>query len=59
LDLLLEKREGWYRLLQEKLPHFPEYVLKDFIYRKVDDFKDYESFNNWINDWLVNIEWEY
>jgi hypothetical protein len=25
----------------------------------VDDFKDYESFNNWINDWLVNIEWEY
>ena len=47
LDLLLEKREGWYKLLQKKLPHFPEYVLKDFIYRKVDEYKDYESFNNY------------
>jgi hypothetical protein len=59
LDLLLEKRDGWYRLLQKKLPHFPEYVLKDWIYRKVDEYKDYESFNNWINDWLVDVEWEY
>ena len=59
LDLLLEKREGWYRLLQQKLPHFPEYVLKDWIYRKVDDYKDYKSFVNWIDDFLVDLEWEY
>lgn len=59
MGLLTEKREGWYRLLQNKLPHFPEYVLKDFIYRKVDDYKDYESFNNWLDEWIINLEWEY
>ena len=50
LNLILEKREAWYRLLQKKLPHFPQYVLKDWIYRKVNDYKDYESFINWVND---------
>jgi hypothetical protein len=59
MGLIVEKREGWYNLLREKLPHYPEYVLKDWIYRKVDRYEDYESFNNWINDWLVGIEWEY
>lgn len=59
LDLLLERRDAWYRLLQNKLPHFPEYVLKDWIYRKVNDYKDYESFLNWVNDFLVGMEWEY
>jgi hypothetical protein len=59
MGLITEVRKGWYELLKQKLPHFPEYVLKDFIYRKVDEYKDYESFNNWINEWLVNIEWEY
>ena len=59
MGLLVEKREGWYRLLQSKLPHFPEYVLKDWIYRKVNKYKDYESFLNWVNDFLVGLEWEY
>lgn len=59
MGLLTEKREGWYRLLQNKLPHFPEYVLKDWIYRKVEDNKDYQSFINWVDDFLVGIEWEY
>jgi hypothetical protein len=59
MGLITEVRKGWYELLKQKLPHFPEYVLKDWIYRKVDEYKDYESFNNWINDWLVDIEWEY
>jgi hypothetical protein len=59
LDLLLERREAWYRLLQNKLPHFPEYVLKDWIYRRVNDYRDYESFVNWINDFLVDLKWEY
>ena len=37
----------------------PEYVLKDWIYRKVDNYKDYESFNNWLDEWIVYLEWEY
>jgi hypothetical protein len=59
MGLITEVRKGWFELLRQKLPHFPEYVLKDWIYRKVDEYKDYESFNNWIDDWLVGIEWEY
>lgn len=59
LDLLLEKREGWYDYLKRKLPNFPEYVLKDWIYRKVTDYEDYQSFVNWVNDFLVDLEWEY
>jgi hypothetical protein len=59
MGLITEVRKGWYRLLQQKLPHFPEYVLKDWVYRKVDEYKDYESFNNWVDEWLVGLEWEY
>lgn len=59
MGLLIEKREGWYNLLRKKLPNMPEYVLKDWIYRKVDDYKDYESFNNWLDEWIVGLDWEY
>jgi predicted CopG family antitoxin len=59
MGLITEVRKGWYELLKQKLPHFPEYVLKDWIYRKVDNYKDYESFLNWIDEFLVDIEWEY
>ena len=55
MGLLIEKREGWYNLLRKKLPNMPEYVLKDWIYRKVDDYKDYESFNNWLDEWIVGF----
>ena len=59
MGLLTEKRKGWYNYLREKLPNVPEYVLKDFIYKKVDEYKDYESINNWIDEWIADIEWEY
>ena len=60
LDLILEKREAWYRLLQNKLPNVPEYVLKDWIYRKLgDNYNDYESFNNYLDEFIVGLEWEY
>jgi hypothetical protein len=59
MGLITEKREGWYEYIKNKLPNMPEYVLKDFIYRKVDDYKDYESFNNWLDEWIVDIDWEY
>jgi len=59
MGLLIEKREGWYNLLRKKLPNMPEYVLKDWIYRKVDYYKDYESFNNWLDEWIVGLDWEY
>jgi hypothetical protein len=59
MGILTEKREGWYNYLREKLPNVPEYVLKDWIYRKVDRFKDYESFINWVDEFIVDIEWEY
>jgi hypothetical protein len=59
MGVITEVRKGWYNLLREKLPNFPEYVLKDWIYRKVDDYKDYELFLNWVDEFLVDIEWEY
>jgi hypothetical protein len=59
MGIITEVRKGWYNLLKQKLPNFPEYVLKDWIYRKVDNYKDYESFLNWIDEFLVDIEWEY
>ena len=59
LKLVTEVREGWYYYLKRKLPNFPEYVLKDWIYRKVNDYKDYQSFINWVDEFLVDIEWEY
>jgi len=59
MGVITEIRKGWYNLLREKLPNFPEYVLKDWIYRKVDDYKDYELFLNWVDEFLVDIEWEY
>jgi len=59
MGVITEVRKGWYNLLREKLPNFPEYVLKDWIYRKVDNFKDYESFLNWVDEFLVDIEWKY
>ena len=43
MGIITEVRKGWYRLLRQKLPNFPEYVLKDWIYRKVDDYKDYDD----------------
>lgn len=59
LKLLTEIRGGWYEYLKRKLPNFPEYVLKDWIYRKVDNYKDYKSFTNWVDEYLVGLEWEY
>jgi hypothetical protein len=59
MGIITEVRKGWYNLLKQKLPNFPEYVFKDWIYRKVDNYKDYESFLNWIDEFLVDIEWEY
>jgi len=59
LKFLTEVREGWYNLLRKKLPNMPEYVLKDWIYRKVDNYKDYESFNEWLDEWIVDLKWEY
>ena len=56
---LNEKREGWYKYIKNKLPNMPEYVLKDWIYRKVDNYKDYESFNKWLDKWIVDLKWEY
>ena len=55
MGIITEVRGGWYNYLRERLSHFPEYVLKDWIYRKVDDYKDYESFINWVNDFLVDL----
>ena len=59
-DKLNESRNGWYNFLKKKLPKVPEYVLKDWIYTKINDYKDYQSFINWLDEWnIVGLEWEY
>ena len=46
--------------MKKKLPKVPEYVLKDWIYTKINDYEDYQSFINWLDEWqIVDLEWEY
>ena len=59
IGMLNESRNGWYNFLKKKLPKVPEYVLKDWIYTKINDYKDYQSFINWLDEWIVGLEWEY
>jgi hypothetical protein len=59
MGLITEKREGWYKYLKNKLPNIPEYILKDWIYKKVYKNIEYESINDWIDEWIVDIEWEH
>ena len=60
IGMLNESRNSWYNFLKKKLPKVPEYVLKDWIYTKINDYKDYQSFINWLDEWnIVGLEWEY
>ena len=60
IGMLNESRNGWYNFLKKKLPKVPEYVLKDWIYTKINDYEDYQSFIKWLDEWqIVDLEWEY
>ena len=60
IGMLNESRNSWYNFLKKKLPKVPEYVLKDWIYTKINDYEDYQSFINWLDEWqIVDLEWEY
>ena len=62
MGLVTETRQGLFKWLIEKLPNFPEYVIRDWVYKMIkqsDDINTYEGITEWIDSELKDLSWEY
>ena len=62
MGLVTETRQGLFNWLIEKLPNFPEYVIRDWVYKMIkqsDDINTYEGITEWIDSELKDLNWEY
>ena len=62
MGLVVETRQGLFRWLVEKLPNTPEYVIRDWIYKMIqnsDDVNTKENIIDWIDEWVKDLEWEH
>ncbi len=61
-EKLDEVRQGLLGYLKQKLPHTPEYVIKDLIYRNIKSANDEVSTQDtqsWLDEYFTNLKWEY
>ena len=58
-----ELRQGFFNYLKQQLPNMPEYVIQDWVYKMIknDGGQPWtkEGIQNWIDDQLKDIKWEY
>ncbi len=60
IEFLKEYRKGPMRTVRKALPGWPEYVLKDMIYRKLANSEDLKSHIGWLKDKVKEIDhWEF
>ena len=60
---ITELRQGLLNYLKQQLPNMPEYVVQDWVYKMIknDGGQPWtkEGIQNWIDDQLKDIKWEY
>jgi len=57
MGILIETREGLLNYLRRQLPNFPDYVIKDWVY-KFNKEGSAEGIQDWIDSQLKDMEWE-
>ena len=57
MGILIETREGLLNYLKRQLPNFPDYVIKDWVY-KFNKEGSAEGIQDWIDSQLKDMEWE-
>jgi hypothetical protein len=58
---ITELRQGLLGYLKQQLPNFPDYVIKDWIYKMIkkdDNINTAEGIQDWIDTQLKNLKWE-
>jgi hypothetical protein len=58
---LKELRQGLLDYLRQQLPNFPDYVIKDWIYKMIkkdDNINTAEGIQDWIDSQLKDLKWE-
>jgi hypothetical protein len=58
---LNELRQGLLDYLRQQLPNFPDYVIKDWIYKMIkkdDNINTAEGIQDWIDSQLKDLKWE-
>jgi hypothetical protein len=56
-----ELRQGFLNYLKQQLPNFPDYVIKDWIYKMIkkdDNINTAEGIQDWIDTQLKDLKWE-
>jgi len=56
-----ELRQGFLDYLRQQLPNFPDYVIKDWIYKMIkkdDNINTAEGIQDWIDSQLKDLKWE-
>jgi hypothetical protein len=57
MGLVTETRQGLLNYLKRQLPNFPDYVIKDWVYKYNKDGSA-EGIQDWIDSQLKDMEWE-
>ena len=58
---ITELRQGLLGYLKQQLPNFPDYVIKDWIYKMIkkdDNINTAEGIQDWIDTQLKDLKWE-
>jgi hypothetical protein len=58
---ITELRQGLLDYLRQQLPNFPDYVIKDWIYKMIkkdDNINTAEGIQDWIDSQLKDLKWE-
>jgi hypothetical protein len=58
---ITELRQGLLGYLKQQLPNFPDYVIKDWIYKMIkkdDNINTAEGIQDWIDSQLKDLKWE-
>ena len=57
MGIVTETRQGLLNYLKRQLPNFPDYVIKDWVYKYNKDGSA-EGIQDWIDSQLKDMEWE-
>lgn len=59
-EFITEYRKGPMRQIRQQMPGWPEYVIKDMIYKKIKNSEDLKTHQNWFLEKAQQIEnWEF
>lgn len=58
MGIVTETREGLLNYLKQQLPNFPDYVIRDWVY-KFSKEGSAEGIQDWIDSQLKDLKWEF